>query len=27
LKDVVFEKVKLYSSCQASKQVENTHPK
>jgi hypothetical protein len=27
LKDVVFEKDKLYISCQASKQVENTHPK
>jgi hypothetical protein len=27
LKDVVFEKDKLYSSCQASKQVRNTHPK
>ena len=27
LKDVVFEKDKLCSSCQASKQVENTHPK
>jgi hypothetical protein len=27
LKDVVFEKDKLCSSCQASKQVRNTHPK
>jgi hypothetical protein len=27
LKDVVFEKDKLCSSCQAGKQVENTHPK
>ena len=27
LKDVVFEKDKLCSSCQASKQVGNTHPK
>jgi transposase InsO family protein len=27
LKDVVFEKDKIYSSCQAAKQVENTHPK
>ena len=27
LKDVVFKKDKLCSSCQASKQVENTHPK
>jgi hypothetical protein len=27
LKDIVFEKDKLYSSCQAGKQVENTHPK
>jgi hypothetical protein len=27
LKDVVFEKDKLCSSCQARKQVENTHPK
>ena len=27
LKDVVFEKNKLYSSCQAGKQVRNTHPK
>jgi hypothetical protein len=27
LKDIVFEKDKLCSSCQASKQVENTHPK
>jgi transposase InsO family protein len=27
LKDVVFEKDKLYSSCQAGKQVANTHPK
>ena len=27
LKDVVFEKDKLYSSCQARKQVGNTHPK
>ena len=27
LKDVVFEKDKLCSSCQANKQVENTHPK
>ena len=27
LKDVVFEKDKLCSFCQASKQVENTHPK
>jgi transposase InsO family protein len=27
LKDVVFEKDKLYSSYQASKQVRNTHPK
>jgi hypothetical protein len=27
LKDVVFEKDKLYSSCQAGKQVRNTHPK
>jgi hypothetical protein len=26
-KDVVFEKDKLCSSCQASKQVTNTHPK
>jgi hypothetical protein len=26
LKDVVFEKDKLCSSCQASKQVRNTHP-
>ena len=26
LKDIVFEKDKLYSSCQAGKQVENTHP-
>jgi hypothetical protein len=27
LKDVVFEKDKLCSSCQAEKQVGNTHPK
>jgi hypothetical protein len=27
LKDVAFEKDKLCSSCQASKQVGNTHPK
>ena len=27
LKDVVFEKDKLFSSCQAKKQVGNTHPK
>ena len=27
LKDVVFEKDKLYSSCQARKQVGNTHHK
>jgi transposase InsO family protein len=27
LKEVVFEKDKLCSSCQASKQVVNTHPK
>ena len=27
LKDAVFEKDKLCSSCQASKQVGNTHPK
>ena len=27
LKDVVFEKDKLCSSCQARKQVGNTHPK
>jgi hypothetical protein len=27
IKDVVFEKDKLYSSCQASKQVRNTHYK
>ena len=27
LKDVVFEKDKLCSSCQARKQVRNTHPK
>jgi transposase InsO family protein len=27
LKDVVFEKDKLWISCQASKQVVNTHPK
>jgi hypothetical protein len=27
LKDVVFEKDKLCSSCQANKQVRNTHPK
>ena len=27
LKDVVFEKDKLYSSSQVGKQVENTHPK
>ena len=27
LKDVVFEKDKLCSSCQADKQVGNTHPK
>jgi hypothetical protein len=27
LKDVVFEKDKLYSACQAGKQVGNTHPK
>jgi transposase InsO family protein len=27
LKDVVFEKDKLYSACQASKQVANTHPR
>jgi hypothetical protein len=27
LKDVAFEKDKLYSSCQAGKQVRNTHPK
>ena len=27
LKDVVFEKDKLCSSCQASKQDGNTHPK
>ena len=27
LKDVVFEKDKLCSSCQAGKQVGNTHPK
>ena len=27
LKDVVFEKDKPYSSCQARKQVGNTHPK
>jgi hypothetical protein len=27
LKDVVFEKDKLCSSCQDRKQVENTHPK
>ena len=27
LKDVVFEKDKLCSSCQAGKQVRNTHPK
>ena len=27
LKDVVFEKDKLCSSCHASKQVRNTHPK
>ena len=27
LKDVVFEKDKLCGSCQASKQVGNTHPK
>ena len=27
LKDVAFEKDKLYSSCQASKQVGNTYPK
>jgi hypothetical protein len=27
LKDIVFEKDKLFSSCQASKQVGNTHPK
>jgi transposase InsO family protein len=27
LKDVVFEKDKICSSCQAAKQVENTHPK
>ena len=27
LKDVVFDKDKLCSSCQAGKQVENTHPK
>ena len=27
LKDIVFEKDKLCSSCQASKQVGNTHPK
>jgi hypothetical protein len=27
LKNIVFEKDKLYSSCQASKQVGNTHPK
>ena len=27
LKDVVFKKDKLYSSCQARKQVGNTHPK
>ena len=26
-KDVVFEKDKLCCSCQAGKQVENTHPK
>ena len=27
LKDVTFEKDKLYSACQAGKQVGNTHPK
>ena len=27
LKDIVFEKDKLCSSCQAGKQVENTHPR
>jgi hypothetical protein len=27
LKDVVFEKDKLCSSCQAGKQLGNTHPK
>jgi len=27
LKDVTFEKDKLYSACQAEKQVGNTHPK
>jgi hypothetical protein len=27
LKDVVFEKDKLCSPCQADKQVRNTHPK
>ena len=27
LKDMVFEKDKLCSSCQAGKQVENTHPR
>ena len=27
MKDVVFEKDKLCSSCQAGKQVGNTHPK
>ena len=27
LKDIVFEKDKLCSSCQAGKQVGNTHPK
>ena len=27
LKDVIFEKGKLCSACQAEKQVGNTHPK
>jgi hypothetical protein len=27
LKDVTFEKDKLFSACQARKQVGNTHPK